>query len=137
MKAKKAKNKGLPIEKSKEGVDLAKEPKTVLYTRCNTYASMTRQKLCTPHSNSLEKLTNEVLETVKARLQQYLDEDALYKVAENIKNRQQYKKNMIQNQIATLKNKLSLDEKRLNNYMKINSTEFYKLKILKECILQH
>ena len=43
------------------------------------------------------------LETVKARLQQYLDEDALYKVAENIKNRQQYKKNMIQNQIATLK----------------------------------
>ena len=74
---------------------------------------MTRQKLCTPHSNSLEKLTNEVLETVKARLQQYLDEDALYKVAENIKNRQQYKKNMIQNQIATLKNKLSLDEKKI------------------------
>lgn len=111
--AKKAKNKGLPIEKKQGRGRPRKEPKTVLYTRCNTYASMTRQKLCTPHSNSLEKLTNEVLETVKARLQQYLDEDALYKVAENIKNRQQYKKNMIQNQIATLKNKLSLDEKKI------------------------
>ena len=41
--------------------------KTTFYARCNTYACNTHLHLCTPHSNNLEKLTNYVLEQVKAK----------------------------------------------------------------------
>lgn len=40
----------------------------IQYLRCNTYAAMTRLKLCTPHSNNCEKLTNIVIDTVKERI---------------------------------------------------------------------
>lgn len=103
----------------------------IQYLRCNTYASMTRLKLCTPHSSNCEKLTNEVLDTIKKRLQQYLDEDKLYGVANKVKNRQEYKKNMISNQIEVLNNKLimydrkieQLYEDRLNGILQVEDFE--------------
>lgn len=90
-----------------------KNGKAIQYLRCNTYASMTRLKLCTPHSSNCEKLTNEILETIRARLKQYLDEEKLYKVANNIKDKQLYRKNMLQNQISALQNKLRLCENKI------------------------
>lgn len=57
------------------------------YLRCNTYATMTRLKLCTPHSNNCDKLTNIVLETIKNRLQQYQKDEEYFLLAKNIKDR--------------------------------------------------
>ena len=83
-----------------------KSGNNIMYLRCNTYASMTRLKLCTPHSNNCEKLTNKVLETIKTRLQQYQKEEELFLLAKDIKDRMAFKKNMIQNQIMILNNKM-------------------------------
>lgn len=74
----------------------------ILYLRCNTYASMTRLKLCTVHSNNCEKLTNKVLETIKARLQQYQKEDEYFLLAKNIKDKMNFKKNILQSKIDAL-----------------------------------
>lgn len=83
------------------------------YLRCNTYAAMTRLKLCTPHSSNYEKISNQILETIRKRLKDYLDEDALYGVANTIKNKQSYRTNMIQSQINTLKSKLNIYERKI------------------------
>lgn len=87
-------------------VQKQKSGNKIKYLRCNTYASMTRLKLCTPHSNNCEKLTNKVLETIQARLQQYQKEEEYFLLAKDIKDRTAFKKNMIQNQIVLLTNKI-------------------------------
>ena len=71
------------------------------------------------------------LNTIKKRLQQYLDEDKLYGVANKVKNRQEYKKNMISNQIEVLNNKMimydrkieQLYEDRLNGILQVEDFE--------------
>ncbi len=80
---------------------------TIQYLRCNTYASMTRLKICTPHSNNCEKLTNEVINTIKTRLKKYLEEEKYFELAKGIKNTTTYKKNKIQNIITGTQNKIS------------------------------
>ncbi len=81
--AKKAKNKGLPIEKKKGRGRPRKEPKTILYTRCNTYASTTISRRCTTHSNNLEELTNVILDTIRKRCQEYINTDELRDIAKS------------------------------------------------------
>lgn len=103
----------------------------ILYLRCNTYASMTRLKLCTPHSNNCEKLTNKVLETIKTRLKQYQKEEEYFVLAKDIKDKILYKKNLIQTQIDTLNSKyLQLNKKidqiyddKLNNIISVDDFE--------------
>ena len=51
--------------------------KTTFYVRCNTYACNTHLHLCTPHSNNLEKLTNYVIEQIKKRCNEFLDENKM------------------------------------------------------------
>lgn len=86
----------------------------IMYTRCNTYASMTRLKLCTPHSNNCEKLTNKILETIQTRLQQYQKEEEYFLLAKDIKDRTVFKKNMIQNQIVLLTNKIEQQNSKID-----------------------
>lgn len=62
------------------------------YLRCNTYASMTRLKLCTPHSSNCEVLTKQVIDTIKVRFRQYLKEEELFELAKKVKNSNAYKK---------------------------------------------
>lgn len=80
--AKKAKNKGLPVEKKKGRGRPRKAPKTILYTRCNTYASTTISRRCTTHSNNLDKLTTAILDTIKQRCRSYINEEELRKAAQ-------------------------------------------------------
>jgi recombinase len=89
--------------------------KEVQYLRCNTYASNTRLKLCTPHSCNLEKVTNEVIDTIRNRLKEYLKEEKLLAIAKDIKDKTAYKKNIIQVQIKNLENKITQINKRIDN----------------------
>lgn len=112
-------------------VTTQKSGNKIMYLRCNTYASMTRLKLCTPHSNNCEKLTNKILETIKIRLQQYQKEEELFLLAKDIKDRMAFKKNMIQNQILLLNSKIEqqnhkidqIYEDRLNEVISVEDFE--------------
>ena len=74
------------------------------YLRCNTYASMTRLKLCTPHSSSCEVLTQQIIDIIRERFKEYLKEEKLFILAKKVKDSTDYKKNLIQKQISTLQN---------------------------------
>lgn len=91
-----------------------KSGNSIQYLRCNTYASMTRLKLCTTHSNNCEKLTNEIIKTIKARFKEYLKEDELFKLAEKVKDTNAYKKNLIQNQIQANQSKIEIMNKKID-----------------------
>lgn len=83
-----------------------KDGSEVSYLRCNTYASTTRLKICTPHTNNCEKLTEEIIETIRKRLKDYLQEEKYFQLAKNVKDRTAYRKNFIQAQITSLNNKI-------------------------------
>lgn len=84
----------------------------IAYLHCNTYSSVPNLKLCTPHSNNLEKVTQIVLETVKARCKEYLREEKFESLAKNTKNQFEKRRNSIQNEIKTLETKVKgLNEK--------------------------
>lgn len=86
----------------------------ILYLRCNTYATMTRLNLCTPHTNNCEKLTQQILDMIKERCKQYLDEEKYIKIANKIKDRTLWKKNIIQSQITSLEQKINLMNKKID-----------------------
>lgn len=80
--------------------------KTTFYARCNTYACNTHLHLCTPHSNNLEKLTNYVLEQVKARCREFLDENKYMNVANSSKDTILKDRLNFKNEILVLEKKL-------------------------------
>lgn len=86
--------------------------KTTFYVRCNTYACNTHLHLCTPHSNNLEKLTNYVLEQVKTRCKEFLDENKYMNVANSSKDK-------ILKDRFNFKNEILVLEKKLKNIDKI------------------
>src|SRR5699024_5409658 len=55
--------------------------KTNFYLRCNTYARNTHLNFCTPHSNNLEKVTNFVIEQIKSRCKDFLNEEKYTQIA--------------------------------------------------------
>ena len=57
--------------------------KTLFYFRCNTYASNPSAHLCTPHSSNLEKTTGLVLDMIKEKCKEVLDEEKFMKIAQN------------------------------------------------------
>ena len=85
--------------------------KTTFYVRCNTYACNTHLHLCTPHSNNLEKLTNYVLEQVKARCRDFLDENKYMNVANSSKDTILKDRLNFKNEILVLEKKLKDIEK--------------------------
>ena len=123
-----------------------KSGNVIQYLRCNTYASMTRIKLCTPHSNNCEKLTNKVIETIRNRLKEYLEEEKYFELAQNVKDKTAYKKNMIQTQINSLRGRLEslnnkidrLYEDRLNGIIDVSDFErMYKQTLDKKAELEN
>ena len=80
--------------------------KTTFYVRCNTYACNTHLHLCTPHSNNLEKLTNYVLEQVKDRCREFLDENKYMNVANSSKDTILKDRLNFKNEILVLEKKL-------------------------------
>lgn len=83
-----------------------KKGNTIFYVRCNTYATATSLKLCTPHSNNLEKLTDTVLNEIRSRCVDYLKEYDYIGVAKKAESEFKTRKNMIKNQISMVNKKL-------------------------------
>ena len=79
---------------------------TTFYVRCNTYACNTHLHLCTPHSNNLEKLTNYVIEQIKTRCNEFLDENKYMQVANSSKDRILKDRFNYKNEILVLEKKL-------------------------------
>ena len=88
--------------------------KTTFYVRCNTYACNTHLHLCTPHSNNLEKLTNYVIEQVKARCKEFLDENKYMNVANSSKDQILKDRFNVKNEILILEKKLKDIDKRID-----------------------
>lgn len=78
--------------------------RTLFYFRCNTYASNPAFHLCTPHSSNLEKTTAQVLEMIKEKCKEVLEEDRFIKLAQNREG-------------LNLKNEIMISEK---NILEIN-----------------
>lgn len=85
--------------------------KTTFYLRCNTYASNTHLGLCTPHSSNMEKVTNFIIEQIKQRCKQFLDEEKYQKLATTSKNKILDNKFNIKGEILVLEKKI----KEINN----------------------
>ena len=80
--------------------------KTTFYLRCNTYATHTHLGLCTPHSNNLEKVTNVVIEQIRNRCKQFLDEEQYQKLATTTKDKILENKFNIRGEILVLEKKI-------------------------------
>ncbi|MEG2645921.1 MAG: hypothetical protein RSA08_02675, partial [Clostridia bacterium] len=72
------------------------------YLRCNTYASATRLKLCTSHSNNLEKVTEAIIQEIKQTCNEYLKEEKYLGCSSTAKSRALLNKNNIKNEILIL-----------------------------------
>ena len=79
--------------------------KTTFYTRCNTYAGNTNLHLCTSHSNNLEKLTDLVIEQIKEKCREFLEEDKDAKLTGAIKSQRLKDKHNLENEIKILRKK--------------------------------
>ena len=80
--------------------------KTTFYLRCNTYASNTQLGLCTPHSNNLEKVTDFVIEQIKSRCKEFLDEEKYSNLANTSKDKIMKNKYNVKNEILILEKKI-------------------------------
>lgn len=96
-----------------------KSGKKTIYFRCNTYGTNTRAKYCTPHTNNAEKLTKIIIEVVRNKCVNYIDESKLKKIAqtklEKIEKETEKEKQIksITKQVNIIVNKIDrmLDEK--------------------------
>ena len=81
--------------------------KTTFYLRCNTYASNTHLRLCTPHSNNLEKVTNFVIEQIKKSCKEFLSEEKYTKLANDTsEDKIAQNKYNVKNEILILEKKI-------------------------------
>lgn len=62
--------------------------------------------MCIPHSNNLEKLTNYIIEQIKTRCKEFLDENKYMQVANSSKNRILKDRFNFKNEILVLEKKL-------------------------------
>lgn len=88
--------------------------KTTFYLRCNTYASNTQLGLCTPHSNNLEKVTDCVIEQIKSRCKEFLDEEKYSNLANTSKDKIMKKKYNVKNEILILEKKIKDINKKID-----------------------
>ncbi|GHU38098.1 hypothetical protein FACS1894105_11440 [Clostridia bacterium] len=83
-----------------------KKTKTTFYLRCNTWAGNTYLGLCTPHSNNLEKTTTFILEQIKQRCKQFLNEEKYHELAVNSKDKILDNRFNIKGEILVLEKKI-------------------------------
>lgn len=88
--------------------------KTTFYLRCNTYASNTQLGLCTPHSNNLEKITDFVIEQIKKRCKEFLNEEKYTKIANTSKDKIIKDRFNVKNEILILEKKAKDINKRID-----------------------
>ena len=96
------------------GRKLKKSDKRTFYLRCNTYSSNIALNMCTPHTNNLQKTTDLIIETIKNRCKQYLEDEKYKDIAQ--KTNLQYSQNTyIQKEISCLNKKIALIDKKINS----------------------
>ncbi len=88
--------------------------KTTFYLRCNTYATNTHLGLCTPHSNNLEKVTDFVIEQIKKRCREFLNEEKYTKIANTSKDKIIKNRFNVKNEILILEKKVKDINKRID-----------------------
>lgn len=88
--------------------------KTTFYLRCNTYATNTHLGLCTPHSNNLEKVTDFVIEQIKSRCREFLNEEKYTKIANTSKDKIIKNRFNVKNEILILEKKVKDINKRID-----------------------
>lgn len=88
--------------------------KTTFYLRCNTYATNTHLGLCTPHSNNLEKVTDFVIEQIKKRCREFLNEEKYTKIANISKDKIIKDRFNVKNEILILEKKVKDINKRID-----------------------
>lgn len=84
------------------------------YLRCNTYASNTNKGICTPHSNSLNTVTELVIDRVRERCKSFLEEEEYNKSAIQLQRKINSRKNMIKNEISSLNKQLTEINKKID-----------------------
>ena len=89
--------------------------KTTFYLRCNTYATNTHLGLCTPHSNNLQKVTDIVIEQIRNRCRQFLNEEQYQKLATTTKDKILESKFNIKGEILVLEKKIKEINNRIDN----------------------
>ncbi len=70
--------------------------------------------LCTPHSNNLEKVTNFVIEQIKARCREFLNEEQYTKIANTSKDKIINDRFNVKNEILILEKKVKDINKRID-----------------------
>lgn len=88
--------------------------KTTFYLRCNTYATNTHLRLCTLHSNNLEKVTDFVIEQIKNRCKEFLNEEKYTKIANTSKDKIIQDRFNVKNEILILEKKVKDINKRID-----------------------
>ena len=88
--------------------------KKTFYLRCNTYASNTGLGLCTPHTNNLEKVTEFVIEQIRQRCKEFLDEEQYKKIADNSKENIMKDTSNIKDEIKIISNKIKETNKTID-----------------------
>ncbi|MBQ8044581.1 MAG: recombinase family protein, partial [Clostridia bacterium] len=100
---------------------------TILYFRCNTYASSPLSRYCTPHNNNIDKLTEVVVNKIKETCLKYIDEKKLKNVAKEKtmnKNKQEenkLKRELLERQLKNIETKIdSIYDDKLNGIIAQN-----------------
>ena len=87
---------------------------TNFYLRCNTYARNTHLKFCTPHSNNLEKVTDYVIEQIKKRCKEFLNEEKYTQIANTSKEKIIEDKFNLKDEILILEKKIKDINKKID-----------------------
>ena len=88
--------------------------KITFYLSYNTYASNTQLGLCILHSNNLEKVTDFVIEQIKKRCSEFLNEGKYTKIANTSKDKIIKDRFNVKNEILILEKKVKDINKRID-----------------------
>jgi len=80
--------------------------KKTFYLRCSTYAYNPHLRLCTMHNSNLEKTTDFILEQIKQRCRQFLNEEKYRKMAVSSKDKILADRYNIKGEILVLQKKI-------------------------------